>query len=211
MLADPFREENVPGNKRCSFHLGTLYLWARARNRPCHGVWPAGPIVESGKKDTPPAHPRQWHKRASGIFSIFPALPIAAERQRLASRFRNIRGCAYERQIPGPRRRAHRRGQCAVRHAADPRWIDRALRLLGEKIYVTADIDGLNPSIAPGVGTPEPGGLTFRQLTSLLRRACAERCVVAADIVEVRPMPHNHVTEFVAARLAYKIIAYTQQ
>ena len=94
---------------------------------------------------------------------------------------------------------------------ADPRWIDRALRLLGEKIYVTVDIDGLDPSIAPGVGTPEPGGLTFRQLTSLLRRACAERCVVAADIVEVRPMPHNHVTEFVAARLAYKIIAYTQQ
>lgn len=89
--------------------------------------------------------------------------------------------------------------------------MDRALRLLGEKIYVTADIDGLNPSIAPGVGTPEPGGLTFRQLTSLLRRACPERCVVAADIVQVRPMPHNHVTEFVAAGLAYKVIAYTQQ
>lgn len=74
-----------------------------------------------------------------------------------------------------------------------------------------ADIDGLDPSIAPGVGTPEPEGLTFRQLTSLLRRACAERRVVAADIVEVRPIASNHVTEFVAARLAYKFVAYTQQ
>ena len=93
----------------------------------------------------------------------------------------------------------------------EPQWIDRALRLLGEKIYVTVDVDGLDPSIAPGVGTPEPEGLTFRQLTSLLRRACAERRVVGADIVEVRPMPPNHITESVAARLACKIIAYTQQ
>ncbi len=74
----------------------------------------------------------------------------------------------------------------------------------------TRDIDGLDPSIAAGVSTPGPEGLTFRQLISLLRRVCAERRVVAADIVEVRTMPLNHVTEFVAARLAYKIIAYTQ-
>ena len=95
--------------------------------------------------------------------------------------------------------------------AEDPNWIDRALGLLGRKVYVTVDMDGLDPSIAPGVGTPEPGGLTWRQVTALLRRVCAGREVVAADIVEVRPIPPNHVTEFVAARLACKIIAYTQQ
>ena len=92
----------------------------------------------------------------------------------------------------------------------DPNWIDRAMGMLGERVYVTIDVDGLDPSIAPGVGTPEPGGLLWGQTIDLLRRVCAERQVVAADIVEVRPIPPNHITEFLAARLAYKLIAYTQ-
>jgi agmatinase len=92
----------------------------------------------------------------------------------------------------------------------DPAWIDRAMGLLGETVYITVDVDGFDPSIAPGVGTPEPGGLLWRPTLDLLRRVCAERKVVAADIVEVRPIPPNHITEFLAARLAYKLIAYTQ-
>lgn len=94
--------------------------------------------------------------------------------------------------------------------AEDPRWIDRVVELLGQKVYVTLDVDGLDPGIAPGVGTPEPGGLTWGQITALLRAVCTRRKVVAADIVEVRPIGPNHVTEFIAARLACKIIAYTQ-
>jgi len=91
-----------------------------------------------------------------------------------------------------------------------PRWMDRALDLLGETVYVSVDMDGLDPSVAPGVGTPEPGGLGWYDVTALLRRVAAERRVVGADVVEVRPIPPNHITEFAAARLAYKIIAYTQ-
>ena len=94
--------------------------------------------------------------------------------------------------------------------ASDPNWIDTAVGMLGEKVYVTVDIDGFDPSIAPGTGTPEPGGLSWEQGIGLLRRVCSERQVVAADIVEVRPIPHNHVTEFLAAKLGYKIIVYTQ-
>jgi agmatinase len=96
--------------------------------------------------------------------------------------------------------------------ASDPRWVDRALALLGEdrKVYLTIDIDGLDPAIAPGTGTPEPGGLSWPQTLELVRAVCTRRTVVAADIVEVRPIPPNHVTEFLAARLAYKIVAYTQ-
>jgi len=92
----------------------------------------------------------------------------------------------------------------------DARWINRALSLLGETVYLTVDIDGLDPSIAPGTGTPEPDGLTWRQAADLVRRVCRERRVLAADIVEVRPIPPHHVTEFVAAKLAYKIIACAQ-
>jgi agmatinase len=92
----------------------------------------------------------------------------------------------------------------------DPAWIDRAMRLLSERVYITIDMDGLDPALAPGVGTPEPDGLSWPQITKLLRRVCTERRVVAADIVETRPLGVNHLTEFVAAKLAYKIIAYTQ-
>jgi agmatinase len=94
--------------------------------------------------------------------------------------------------------------------ATDPDWIERVLSRLGPKVYVTIDIDGFDPAVAPGTGTPEPGGLTWAQGCALLRRVCRERDVVAADVVEVRPIPPNHVTEFLAARLAYKLIAYTQ-
>jgi len=94
--------------------------------------------------------------------------------------------------------------------AEDPAWIDRTLDLLGEKVYVTVDMDVFDPAEAPGVGTPEPGGLHWHQVTALLRRLCQARQVVAGDIVETRPIPPSNVTEFLAARLAYKIIAYTQ-
>lgn len=93
----------------------------------------------------------------------------------------------------------------------DPHWIDRAIALLGEHVYLTVDIDGIDPSEAPGTGTPEPGGLHWDQVCELIRRLCKERTVVSADIVEVRPLPPSNITEFLAARLAYKIIAYTQK
>ena len=94
--------------------------------------------------------------------------------------------------------------------AREDDWISKALDLLSERVYITIDMDGLDPSIAPGVGTPEPNGLNWQQITSLLRHVCTEREVVAADIVEVRPILDNHVTEFLAAKLACKLIAYAQ-
>jgi agmatinase len=95
--------------------------------------------------------------------------------------------------------------------ASDPRWIDRVLDWLGPRVYITIDIDGFDPAMAPGTGTPEPGGLWWNQTIALLRKVCTQRQVVSADIVEVRPIPPNHITEFLAARLACKLIAYTQR
>ncbi len=94
--------------------------------------------------------------------------------------------------------------------ASDKGWIKKAISLLGPTVYVTIDISGLDPSIAPGTGMPAPDGLTWKQITSLLRAVCSDRKVVAADIMEVHPLGENHITEALAARLAYKIIAYTQ-
>lgn len=92
----------------------------------------------------------------------------------------------------------------------DDDWLDRILDMLGEKVYITLDIDGFDPAYAPGTGTPEPGGLDWHQVTSLLRLVAAEKIVVGADIVEVMPIPGQVVTEYLAARLAYKLIGYVQ-
>jgi len=120
-----------------------------------------------------------------------------------------IRSYSQEEQLACPERAAAFITPRAI--ARDMSWVDRAIRMLPAPVYITVDVDGLDPSIAPGVGTPEPGGLTWQQVLKLLRGVCARRQVVAADVVEARPIPPNHVTEFVAARLACKIIAYTQQ
>jgi len=92
----------------------------------------------------------------------------------------------------------------------DDNWIDRVLDGLSEKVYVTIDIDGFDPAYAPGTGTPEPGGLDWYQVTGLLRLVAAEKTIVGADIVEVMPIPGQAVSEFLAARLAYKLICYVQ-
>ncbi len=89
-------------------------------------------------------------------------------------------------------------------------WLDRVLNTLGDAVYVTIDIDGFDPAYAPGTGTPEPGGLDWYQVTSLLRLVAAEKRLVGADIVEVFPIGGEVVTEFLAARLAYKLIAFIQ-
>jgi agmatinase len=92
----------------------------------------------------------------------------------------------------------------------DSSWMDRALDQLGDTVYVSVDIDAFDPAYAPGTGTPEPGGLDWYQVMALLKRVASERRIVAADIVEVIAIPGQVVTEFLAARLAYKVIAYVQ-
>jgi len=90
----------------------------------------------------------------------------------------------------------------------DPEWITRVVEALGEKVYITIDCDGLDPAIMPAVGTPEPGGLTWRETLTLLRRVMAAKTVVAADVVELCPIPGFVAPNFLAARLVYKLIGY---
>ena len=94
--------------------------------------------------------------------------------------------------------------------SAQERWMDQVLVSLSDTVYVTVDIDVFDPGQAPGTGTPEPGGLDWYEVTTLLRRVAQTKQVVCADIVEVIPKIAGEVTEFLAAKLAYKIIAYCQ-
>jgi agmatinase len=91
---------------------------------------------------------------------------------------------------------------------SDENWLDRVLDSLGDVVYVTLDIDGFDPSFAPGTGTPEPGGLDWYQVIGLLRLVAAEKKIIGADIVEVMPIPGQVVTEYLAARLAHKLMCY---
>jgi agmatinase len=92
----------------------------------------------------------------------------------------------------------------------NPDWQVPVLAGLSEEVYVTIDIDGFDPACAPGTGTPEPGGLDWWQVTDLLRTVAAQRTIVAADVVEVIPQPGSMQTEFLAAKLIYKLIAHLE-
>ncbi len=85
-------------------------------------------------------------------------------------------------------------------------WIESVVGELTDHVYVTIDIDGFDPAVAPGTGTPEPGGLDWYQVTDLLGAVARRKTIVAADVVEVRPLPPSTVTEFLAAKLIYRLI-----
>jgi len=100
----------------------------------------------------------------------------------------------------------------AERVHRDPRSaIAEAIEHLGRQVYVTIDMDGFDPAYAPGVGTPEPGGLDWFVVNDLLTTLVGDRRIVGADIVETLPVPPLVVTEFLAAKLAARIIALTQR
>jgi agmatinase len=90
----------------------------------------------------------------------------------------------------------------------DPAWISRAVDALADPVYITIDLDGLDPALMPAVGTPEPGGLSWRELTALLRRTFETKRVVACDVVELCPIPGMTAPNFIAARLVYKLLTY---
>ena len=85
----------------------------------------------------------------------------------------------------------------------------RVAEALPDTVYISLDIDGLDPSEAPGTGTPEPGGLRYREVLDVLREVTRLKTVVGMDLTEVLPCPGSAVTEVLAARLVYKMIGYT--
>lgn len=87
-------------------------------------------------------------------------------------------------------------------------WILRVVDALPHEVYISIDLDGLDPGILPATGTPEPGGLTYRQLVALLQAVGRARRVVGADINELAKIEGCNVSEFTAAKIASKILVY---
>lgn len=87
-------------------------------------------------------------------------------------------------------------------------WIARCVDTLAPEVYLTIDLDVLDPSIMPAVGTPEPGGLGWFESLELLHAVCRSRNVIGFDIVELCPQPGNPAPDFTAAKLCYKLLGY---
>ena len=91
---------------------------------------------------------------------------------------------------------------------ANADWVDRVVDSLSEQVYITIDVDGLDPAIMPATGTPEPGGLSWYEALTLLRRVIERRSVVGCDLVELSPIPGHVAPNFLCAKLIYKILSY---
>ena len=90
----------------------------------------------------------------------------------------------------------------------DAGWVERAVDALGENVYITFDVDFFDPALVPATGAPEPGGGSWWDALDLLSMVFRERRVVGADVVELAPRVGQEASDFVAAKLVYKMIGY---
>ena len=87
-------------------------------------------------------------------------------------------------------------------------WIDEAISHLTDNVYLTIDIDGLDPSLVPTTGTPEPGGLGWYETLKLIRKLAERKRVVGMDLVEFSKTDNSDAPAFLCAKLVYKCLAY---
>lgn len=87
-------------------------------------------------------------------------------------------------------------------------WIDDAVNSLTDNVYLTIDIDGLDPSLVPTTGTPEPGGLGWYETLALIRTLAKKRRIVGMDLVEFSKTDNSDAPAFLCSKLVYKSLAY---
>jgi len=101
-------------------------------------------------------------------------------------------------------------GNCFFAHEmyGHEKWMDDSIARLTDKVYLTIDLDAFDPSIMPATGTPEPGGMGWYETLKYLRRVFKEKDVVGFDIVELAPHSAHKASNFLAAKLYYKLLSY---
>ncbi len=90
----------------------------------------------------------------------------------------------------------------------DERWMEKSIQLMTNRVYITFDLDALDPSIMPATGTPEPGGLDWNTTIRYLKKVFSEKEVVGFDLVELAPIEGLSAPQFLAAKLYYKMLSY---
>ncbi|MGP1991468.1 agmatinase [Zobellia laminariae] len=92
--------------------------------------------------------------------------------------------------------------------AQDEYWMDKVIEAMTDNVLITFDLDAFDPSIMPSTGTPEPGGLLWYETLEFLKQVFEEKNVVGFDIVELCPNPTEKSSDFLAAKLYYKMLSY---
>lgn len=87
-------------------------------------------------------------------------------------------------------------------------WEDAVIDQMTENVFITIDLDCFDPSILPSTGTPEPGGMKWYETLAFLKRVFKEKNVVGFDMVELCPNPADKSSDFLAAKLYYKMLSY---
>ncbi len=87
-------------------------------------------------------------------------------------------------------------------------WKKDSLCKMTENVYITLDLDAFDPSIMPATGTPEPGGLDWYTVINYLKEIFEKKNVVGFDIVELAPIDGHKASQFLAAKLYYKMLSY---
>jgi agmatinase len=87
-------------------------------------------------------------------------------------------------------------------------WMEKAIDLLGDEVYITLDLDVFDPSVMPATGTPEPGGMDFYTMLKFLKLVFRKKNILGFDIVELAPLAGNKAPEFMVAKLYYKMLSY---
>jgi agmatinase len=91
--------------------------------------------------------------------------------------------------------------------AHDLSWMDRVIEQLEDTVYLTIDLDAFDPSLIPSTGTPEPGGMDWFTVNELIRRVANAKSIVGFDVVELCPTPDHHASDFIAAKLVYRVMS----
>ncbi|MFA5500613.1 MAG: agmatinase [Candidatus Omnitrophota bacterium] len=89
-----------------------------------------------------------------------------------------------------------------------PLWKDVISNSLSENVYISIDLDAFDPSLMPAVGTPEPGGLGWYETLDLLRNVSKDKKIVGFDVVELCPIKDQIASDFLAAKLVYRLLGY---
>jgi agmatinase len=92
--------------------------------------------------------------------------------------------------------------------AIDDYWMENAIDAMGKNVFITFDLDALDPSLMPSTGTPEPGGLLWYETLDFLKKIFKQKNVVGFDIVELCPNEKDKSSDFLAAKLYYKMLSY---
>ena len=95
--------------------------------------------------------------------------------------------------------------------AMDDSWMDSAIDQMTDNVFITFDLDAFDPSIMPSTGTPEPGGLLWYETLDFLKQVFKEKNIVGFDIVELCPNEADKSSDFLAAKLYYKMLSYKFQ